>query len=491
VILRGVAVVASVTLLLAGCQKSNAGNTEPADQKVLKVAAAARPLQLDPAVATDPGARALVPDLYQNLLTIPPGATIPEPDAADCQFDTPTSYRCTIRTGLTFSNGHVVDSSDVTFGIDRLRTVPGAARSAALFGTVKSVDAPRPDTVVFTLRHPDATLPYALTTPAAAIVDKQTFPADRALPPDGVVGSGPYKVGHYAATGAIVLQRFDKYKGTPRPQYTKVEISFPGDAAALTKAVRTGAADLAIGLPGGLKAPSGLQVVNVDAARIGYWAFRPSSATGRQPAVRRAVAQLLNRETLTRRVYGDRVKPLRSVLPDGYEGHIDAFTQTYGPSDRAKAAALLTAAGVRTPVRVTIGWTARQNGAREAEELRRQLEAGGLFEVTVRRSADADLVQQTHMADIPDADSFLSPVLRVNGSPSPTVSKLIEQEITAQSRSDRQAALTALQLQAATEAWVLPVWQDRSAVLAGPGISGTDQLLDRMSAVRYGYLRKD
>lgn len=490
-ILRGVAVVASVTLLLAGCQKSTAGNSVPADEKVLQVAAAARPLQLDPAVATDPGARALVPDLYQNLLAIPPGETIPEPDAADCQFDTPTSYRCTIRSGLTFSNGHAVDSSDVKFGIDRLRTVPGAARAAALFGTVKSVDAPKPDTVVFTLRRPDATLPYALTTPAASIVDKQTFPADRALPPAGVVGSGPYQVSQYAATGPIILQRFDKYKGTPRPQYTKVEISFPGDAAALTKAVRTGAADLAIGMPGGLKTPSGLHVVNVDTDRIGYWAFRPASAVGRQPAVRRAVAQMVNRETLIKRVYGDRVKPLRSVLPDGYEGHIDAFTQTYGPSDRAKAAALLTAAGIRTPVRLTVGWTARPNGVREVDELRRQLEAGGLFQVTVRRTADADLVQQSRTADIPDADSFLSPVLRVNGSPSPTVTKLIEQELTAQSRSDRVAALTALQLQAATEAWVVPVWQERAAVLAGPGISGTDQLLDRMSAVRYDYLRKD
>jgi peptide/nickel transport system substrate-binding protein len=191
-------------------------------------------------------------------------------------------------------------------------------------------------------------------------------------------------------------------------------------------------------------------------------------------------------------VYGDRVKPLRSVLPDGYEGHTDAFTQTYGTPDRAKAAALLTGAGIRTPVRLTIGWTVRSNGAREADELRRQLEAGGLFQVTVRRTADADLVQQTRMADIPDADSFLSPVLRPAGmAASPTVTRLIHQETTAQSRSDRAAALTALQAQAATEAWALPIWRDSAAVLAGPGVSGTDQLLDRMSAVRYGYLRKD
>lgn len=491
-ILRGAAVVASAAVLLAGCQKSDGGKPGPAGEKVVKVAAAARPVQLDPAVADDPGARALLPDLYQTLLTIPPGESTPAPDAADCQFDTPTTYRCTIRTKLTFANGHELTASDVTYSIDRLRTVPGADRAAALFGTVKSVEVRKDDTVVFTLRRPDATFPYVLTTPAASIVDQETFPADRVVPPASVVGSGPYQVSRYAATGPLVLQRFAKYKGTPRPQNTRIEVSFPGDAAALTKAVTSGAADLATGLPGGLKPPSGLRVVTVDTARIGYWAFRPTTPAGRQPAVRRAVAQLLDRDTLVKRVYGDRVTPLNSLLPDGYDGHTDAFTQAYGAPDRAKAAALLTAANVHTPVRLTIGWIARPNGAREAEELRRQLEAGGLFQVTVRRTGEADLVQQSRAADVPDADNFISPVLRAaNGYSSPTVNRLVEQETTAQSRSDRETALTALQAQVAADAWVLPVWQDRSAVLARPGVSGTDQVLDRMSAVRYGYLHRD
>lgn len=473
----------AAVLLVAGCHKSDGGTPGQPDEKLVRVALPARPVQLDPAVATDPGALALMPDLYQTLLTIPPDQNTPAPDAADCQFDTPTTYRCTVRTGLTFANGHELDASDVEHSIERLRTVPGASRAAALFGSVERVEATRDDTVVFALRRPDATLPYALTTPAASIVDQDSYPPDRVVPPTEAVGSGPYKLGRFAST--VVLEKFDKYKGTPRPANTKVEISFPGDVTALAKAVGSGAADLAGGLPGGYQPGGTLQTASTATQRIGSWAFRSRSTVARQPAVRRAAAQLLDRETLVRRVYGERVRPLASLVPDGYEGHTDAFSTAYGTADRTKAASLLRTAGIKTPVRLTIGWTSG-SGQKEAEEIRRQLQTGGLFAVTINRTASADLVQQGLTAAVPDADGFLRPALRPY--PSPVVTKLLDQEITAQSRSDRMTALTSLQSQSAVDAWVLPVWQELSAVLARAEVDGADRVLDRLSALRLAYL---
>lgn len=481
--LRGTAVVVTAALLLVGCHKSDGGKPDQPAEKLVRVALPARPVQLDPAVADDPGARLLMPDLYQTLLTIPPGENAPAPDAADCQFDTPTTYRCTLRsTEATFANGHDLDANDVEHSFERLRTVPGAGRAAALFASVTRIEATRDDTVVFTLRRPDATLPYVLTTAAASIVDQETYPADRVVPPAQTAGSGPYKLTRYAATGSLVLEKFDKYRGTPRPANTKVEVTFPGDVTALAKAVGTATADLAAGFPGGYEPGGSLQTATAPTGRIGYWAFRTRTTA---TPVRRAVAQLLDREALIRRVYGERVRPLTSVVPDGYEGHTDAFTQSYGTADRTKAAALLRTAGIRTPVRLTIGWTSGA-GQKEAEELRRQLQAGGLFAVTVRRTPSAELVQQGLTAVVPDADGFLRPALRPY--PSPAVTKLLDQEITAQSRSDRMTALASLQTQSAVDAWVLPVWQDLSAVLGRAEVSGADRVLDRMSGLRLGYL---
>lgn len=483
--------VGVVTLVaVAGCQKNSGGKPSPAEELVIKAVSTQRAAVLDPAVADDPGSRALLPNLYQTLLSVPPGETTPAPDVADCQFDTPTTYRCTVKTGLTFHNGHELDASDVKFSFDRLRTVPGAHP----FATIRSIEAKRDDTVVFTLRRPDATFPYQLATPAASVVDQESTPANAVATQD--TGSGPYKLGKHAATGPVVLDRFDQYRGGRKPANTRVEITYVADAAAMTKAVRSGAADVATGLPPVAQPPSGLGQVTVPTARIGFWAFRVKAPAVKQVAVRRAVAQLLDREALARRVHADRVDPLYSLLPDGFDGHENTFAETYGTSaDRAKASALLRAAGVHTPVRLTIGWNPKLDGAREAAEVRRQLETGGLFKVTVKSGTAADLVQQVRTAEVPDGDSFITPVLRPGGVPaygynSPTVTKLIEQEVTGQSQSDRSTAFAGLQRQLASDVPLVPLWQERTALLAGPGVSGADQVLDRMSAVRYSTLRR-
>ena len=76
------------------------------------------------------GSRTVQANLYQTLLTILPDKPTPVPDAADCQFDSPTTYTCSLKERLTFPNGHELTSSDVKFSFDRmlrLKTPGGAA----------------------------------------------------------------------------------------------------------------------------------------------------------------------------------------------------------------------------------------------------------------------------------------------------------------------------------------------------------------------------
>ena len=124
------AVLAGCTALAAaGCERNASGTVDQSGLAVIKAVALQRPKTLDPALAAeDPGARALLTNIYQTLLTIPPEETTPVPDAGDCQFDTPTTYTCTVRPKLTFHNGNELTAADVKFSIDRLRTVPGGRR---------------------------------------------------------------------------------------------------------------------------------------------------------------------------------------------------------------------------------------------------------------------------------------------------------------------------------------------------------------------------
>jgi peptide/nickel transport system substrate-binding protein len=75
---------------------------------------------IDPAGAYDLGSQQLIGNIYQNLLSVPAGASKPEPDAAEsCEFTNPKTFTCTLKPGLKFSSGDPLTSEDVKFTLDR------------------------------------------------------------------------------------------------------------------------------------------------------------------------------------------------------------------------------------------------------------------------------------------------------------------------------------------------------------------------------------
>jgi peptide/nickel transport system substrate-binding protein len=104
-------------LLAASC---DAGGPTPAPSSVSP--SAPRPFtvmstdairQTDPAAITDAASAMVSLNVFQRLMTAPPGESVPKPDAAkDCLFTTATTYTCTLNKGLQFSNGHPLTSSD-------------------------------------------------------------------------------------------------------------------------------------------------------------------------------------------------------------------------------------------------------------------------------------------------------------------------------------------------------------------------------------------
>jgi peptide/nickel transport system substrate-binding protein len=109
------------SLVACGEPDDNAPHTGAPTPKemVLRLATTDTISSLDPAGPYDVGSRTVQANLYQTLLTILPGKPTPVPDAADCQFDSPTTYTCSLKEGLTFPNGHALTSSDVRFSFDR------------------------------------------------------------------------------------------------------------------------------------------------------------------------------------------------------------------------------------------------------------------------------------------------------------------------------------------------------------------------------------
>lgn len=517
---RRVAAVAAAGALgvaLASCGEPDDNAPHQGDPSpklmLLRLATTDQITSLDPAGPYDVGSRTAQANLFQTLLTILPGKPTPVPDAADCQFDSPTTYTCSLKEGLKFPNGHELTSSDVKFSIDRMLRLKTPGGLAPLFSSLTSVSTPDDLTAVFNLKNPDARLPYLLTTTPTSIVDEETYPANKLLDTKAM-GSGPYQLSAYKPGDEITLVKFPAYRGSRGAQNDGVEITQVKDSTALYQAITTGKADLAYhgfgpSLLDKLRKSDQVQVVESGYAEIRFFAFQMKSLVARKPAVRRAVAQLIDRQAIAKVAYGDHVTPLYSVVPPGFGGQVDAFKTEYKQPSKTAAAAILKDAGIVTPVALTVGWTPSQYGVgakAEVLELKRQLEASGLFRVTLRsaewpqyqqatKAGAYDLFQAGWIPDYPDADDYLAPIVATNGVfqtgyRSAAASKLLQQERTEQNGLKRDDLVGQLQGVLAKEAPVIPSWQGRLTVVAGKDLENIPAAVDPLSFLHLSTLRK-
>ncbi|HEY3511336.1 ABC transporter substrate-binding protein [Kribbella sp. NPDC051137] len=508
--------VGALGICLAACGEPDDNAPHPGEQTpkqmLLRLATTDSVTSLDPAGPYDEASRTVQANLYQTLLTILPDKPTPVPDAADCQFDSPTTYTCSLKEKLTFPNGHQLTSSDVKFSFDRLVRLRAPGGLAPLFASVKSVSTPDPLTAVFNLTNPDARLPYLLTTTAASIVDEQTYPADSLL--EGkAIGSGPYQLAGFKPD-EVTLAKFANYHGPRAAQNDGVTISTVANAQDLYRQISTGKADLAFhglgpALLDKLRTASGVQVVDTGGAEIRLYAFQMKSLLSRNAAIRRAVAQVVDRSAIAKTAYADHVSPLYSVVPPGFGGQVDAFRAEFKQPSRTAAAAILKNANIAVPVPLTVGWTPSQYGVgakAEVLELKRQLEASGLFRVTLRSAewpqyqvataAGAyDLFMTGWTPAYPDADDYLRPFVATdgafasNGYRSAAATKLLQQQRGEQNGLQRDELIGQLQGVIARDAPVIPIWQGHVTAVAGKDLEGVKTALDPLAFLYLSGLR--
>ncbi|MFD9001382.1 ABC transporter substrate-binding protein [Streptomyces sp. NPDC059582] len=464
---------------------------------------------LDPAGAYDAGSWALYSNVFQSLLTFEPGGTEPVPDAAEsCAFEDGglRTYRCQLRKGLTFSGGRAVTAQDVKFSFDRVKKIDADVGPASLFSTLGSVDAAG-STVTFHLSSSDATFPFKVATGAGAIVDSTRYPKDALRTGSDVDGSGPYVLSSYTKGKTAVLSPNTRYDGalnTGRP----IELRYYKDAGALDSAWNAEQMEVATRqLPpkvlAGLSASDpGRRVFEADSSetRNLYLNTRANSSL-HDRQVRRALAWLINREELASTVYAGTVEPLYSLIPAGITGHTTSFFDNYPEQNRAKAKQLLADAGVSTPVRFTYGYGIGSGAAaEEAAELKRQLEASGLFKVTVtgyewtdfqKRWANGrlDAYAVGWVADYPDPDTFAAPLVGTGstmhtGYSSKDVDRLIGSTQQYADRGRVAADFRELQADVAADVPLVPLWQRKEYVVSSEDVGGGQYLSDGNGSFR-------
>ncbi|MDX3075125.1 ABC transporter substrate-binding protein [Streptomyces sp. NPDC088354] len=512
------AVMGLAAPVLAGCGDSNAGSGG-GDAIVVgttdHIAVSKElPSPVDPATSYDGGTYTFFNNTFQMLLGYERSATIPSPDAAkSCEFSDTKSetYRCTLRDGLTFSNGHALTSEDVKFSIDRVIKIKSDYGPVSLLSNIQSVEAPDEKTVVFHLKASDATFPYKLATPAAAIVDSEVYPADKPLDGLQMVGSGPYKLDSWE-DGKAVLSANPNYKGlVGKLNNSKIEVRFFETAADMEKALtdgdidmvnRTFTSDQIAGIQQG-KEPN-IKLTEASSPSVRYMFFNIDDPTVKDKAVREAIARLVDRGALTRDVTHRTATPLFGAVPTGIVGHSNAYFNTYGQPSRNKAAGVLSAAGISTPVKLTFSYPTDRPATPNKEEalaLQKQLNSSGLFDVTLKGmpwkkflpgavKGQWAMYDLSWLPDFPDPDTYIAPFfaegfLNLNYPGGDIKNSLLPSTRQTADRGETDKDFLKMQNILAQDLPVIPLYQDKQFVTTRDNITGAEWLLNSSSTAQF------
>ncbi len=490
---------------------------------------------LDPAGSYDNGSFAVMNQVFPFLLNTPYGSPDVEPDIAEsAEFTAPTEYTVKLKPGLKWANGHDLTSSDVKFTFDRQVAIADENGPSSLLYNLDSVEAVDPTTVVFHLKSEnDQVFPQILSSPAGPIVDEEVFAAD-ALTPDADIVAGNAFAGQYAITGydfnnLVSYEAYEGYQGILGAAKTaEVNVKYYADASNLKLDIQQGNIDVAFRSLnatdiGDLRKDDKVQVIDGPGGEIRYITFnfdtQPFGAkTGEADpakalAVRQAVADLIDRDAISEQVYKGTYTPLYSYVPAGLTGATESLKGLYGDGsggpDAAKAKAALDAAGVATPVALSLQYSNDHYGPSSSDEyamIKDQLEADGLFSVDLQttewvqyskdRSSDVyPAYQLGWFPDYSDADNYLTPFFLIenflaNHYVNQEVNDLILKQAVTVDADERTSIIEEIQDKVAADLSTVPYLQGAQVAVVGKDVKGTADTLDPSFKFRYGALSK-
>ena len=461
---------------------------------------------LDPAGSYDNGSYAVQIQVFPFLYAQDYNTSELSPDiAADdgTWNDDGTEFTVKLKDGLKFANGNDLTASDVKFSYDRIKKINDPNGPSSLLANVESVTAKDDTTVVFKDSVPfDVTLKQVMSSPAGPIVDEDTFDADKLADADTIVSkkafAGPYTLTAFKINESAAYAKNDSYKGLTPAKNSVVQVKYFADASNLKMAVQQGQVDVAYRSLSptdieDLSKDSKVKVVKGPGGEERFIAFnfkiqpygesQPDADANKAKAVRQAVANLIDREELSTKVYKGTYTPMYSFIPDGLAGHDD-----------------------------TLQYNNDHYGSVSADEyaaLKSQLEAGGLFKVDMQSTEwtqynkdrvvtdDSDGVYPVYQLgwfpDYSDPDNYLSPFFRDgnfvnNGYSNKEVNDLIVKQAGEKDESARGDILKQIQKLETEDLSTIPLLQGAQVAVTGTSVKGVT--LDASFRFRYASVTK-
>jgi peptide/nickel transport system substrate-binding protein len=160
------------------------------------------------------------------------------------------SWTFNLRQGVQFNNGEPLTSADVKFTFDRLRDEAVGAATVALYSNIADIATPDDNTVVLSLKQPNADFLLDLGDYHAIVVWSGITDFNTEF-----IGTGPFMIDSYLPEDRLVFTRNPNYwmtdaEGNQLPYLDGMEFLFIPDVSARIEALRGGQVNYTLYLPG-------------------------------------------------------------------------------------------------------------------------------------------------------------------------------------------------------------------------------------------------
>jgi peptide/nickel transport system substrate-binding protein len=367
--------------------------THKSDNDTLVFGSSADPVALDGALISDGESGRVIIQIYQGLVGLKPGTTTVVPMLATSWKSSPNgkSWTFKLRPGVKFTDGTAFDGAAVCANFNRWYNFTGSFQNPSatyywqtVFGGFKTYDpksgAPKGSlykscastatTATINLTAPSASFLAALSLPSFSMesptamakygANQGSVDASGVFHPTGTyatdhpTGTGPFMLQSWTRGDKLVLVRNPNYWGTPAKLSTLIFKPIADNAARL-QALQNGEIqgyDLVEpeDIPT-IKADGNLKLLSRPPFNVGIVGMNQSMPPMNNLKVRQAVAYGLDRASVVKAFYGGRGVVAKEFQPPSLFGYSNSVKQ-YN-FDPAKSRALLKAAGLKLPVKIT------------------------------------------------------------------------------------------------------------------------------------------
>ena len=262
-------------------------------------------------------------------------------------------YTFQLRQDVVFHDGAALDAAVVRFSLERAGAPQSTNKAKkALFDNIARIDTPDPYTVVLTLHHPDASVLFRLSESPAVIL----HPASAAQAASAPVGTGPYQFAQWKKGWGVTLTKSPRYRHAAQVKLEQATFRFIADPAVQAQAVRSGEVDVFFNIATDnalrFRSDRRYQVLVGASNGKGMLALNHRRTPLNDVRVRRAISHAIDREGFIKNVLHGQGSAIGSHFSPADAGYVH-LTGVY-PFDPSRARALLKAAGVTLPLKLTL-----------------------------------------------------------------------------------------------------------------------------------------